>query len=203
MNIVRPLRESPEPVELHAQAMENLQYIRETMERAAHFTALSGLGGILLGITGLVTSMLAPRAPTATGWLLTWVGAAAVALPLAGWAVVDKARRARVPLTSGPGRKFLLGFVPAMVAAGLSTAVLVGEGLTDLLPGTWLTLYGVGVLTAGTFSARVVPVMGLTFMVMGAAALFAPPAYGDLFMGAGFGGLHLIFGVIILRRYGG
>lgn len=190
-------------MEIHAQAIQNLQYIRETMERAGHFTALSGLGGILLGITGLVTSFLAPRAPTETGWLLTWVSAAVIAMPLAGWAVVDKARRAGVPLTSGPGRKFVLGFVPAMVAAGLLTAVLVGEGLTGFLPGTWLMLYGVGVITAGTFSARVVPVMGLTFMALGGAALFAPPAYGDLFMGAGFGGLHLVFGVIILRRYGG
>lgn len=200
---IRPLRETSKPVELHAQAMENLQYIRETMERAGHFTALSGLGGILLGITGLVTSMLAPRAPTSTGWLLTWVFAAAVGLMLAGWAVVDKARRAGVALTSGPGRKFLLGFAPAMLAGALLTAVLVGEGLTNLLPGIWLLMYGVGVLTAGTFSARVVPVMGLTFMVLGGVALFAPAAYGDLFMGAGFGGLHLLFGVIILRRYGG
>jgi hypothetical protein len=53
------------------------------------------------------------------------------------------------------------------------------------------------------FSVPAVPIMGLCFMVFGAVALFAPPEYANLFMAAGFGGLHLLFGLIIARRYGG
>jgi hypothetical protein len=86
---------------------------------------------------------------------------------------------------------------------GLLTVALHQAGLFPLMPGTWLLLYGTAVVTAGAFSVRVVPLMGLCFMLLGAGALFAPTAWWPGFMAAGFGGLHIVFGSIIARRYGG
>jgi hypothetical protein len=183
--------------------MDHLSYIRRTMESSGRFTALSGLGGILLGVTGLVGTAVASRQPTQEAWVLTWLVAATVGLPLASWAVIRKAGRAGVPLFNGPGRKFLLGFVPALAAGGVLTAVLFRADLIELMPGVWLLLYGVGVLTAGTFSERILPLMGLSFMLLGIAALFSPMGWGDAYMAAGFGGLHILFGAVITRRYGG
>jgi hypothetical protein len=76
-------------------------------------------------------------------------------------------------------------------------------GMHHTIPGVWLLLYGTGVITGGMFSVRAVPAMGVCFMGLGAIALFSPPSLANWFMAAGFGGLHLLFGAIIVRKYGG
>jgi len=131
------------------------------------------------------------------------VAEAVVALGLGAWALKRKARRAGTPVLSGPGRKFALAYAPPILAGMLLTVALLRGGMTGALPGTWLLLYGTAVVAGGTFSVKIVPVMGLCFMLLGAVALNAPAGWGDYLMAAGFGGLHIIFGVIIARRHGG
>lgn len=183
--------------------MDNLRYIRETMERAAAFTAVPGWGGVVIGITALVAASVASVRTGPAQWLAVWLGEAALSLAIAAWAVGRKARVANVPVLSGPGNKFLRSFSPPMLVGALLTLVFLRAGETALLPGTWLLLYGTAVVTAGAFSVRIVPVMGACFMLTGAVALFCPPAWGDGLMAFGFGGLHILFGFIIARRYGG
>ena len=126
-----------------------------------------------------------------------------ISLLIAGWSMDRKARAVGMPLVSGPGRKAVFSLTPPLVAGALLTIVLVKALLTDAIPGVWLLLYGTGVITGGMFSVRAVPAMGLCFMALGALALFSPPAYANWFMAVGFGGLHILFGAIIVRKYGG
>lgn len=198
-----PRPQPSEPIALHHRAMDNLQFIRQTMERATAFTAVPGLEGMLMGVTALTAAWLAARQPTPVWWLAVWIGEAAVAFIIAAVGLVLKARRAAIPLLSGAGRKFLLSFLPPVGTAVLLTAALFRLGAAEVIPGMWLLLYGAGVITAGTFSVRVVPLMGLAFMLLGAAALLSPPSAGDAFLAAGFGGLHVVFGAIIARKHGG
>ncbi len=198
---LRPL--PPEPQAIHLRALDNLRYIRETMEIAAAFTAVPGWGTALVGLSALVAAVMAAAQPTPEGWLAVWLGEAVVALALAGSAMERKARAAHGSLFRGPGRKFLLSFTPPLLVGALLTAVLVNAGLLALLPGVWLLLYGTGIVTGGAFSVRIVPVMGLCFMALGGVVLWLPPAWGNVGMALGFGGLHLLFGGIIARRYGG
>jgi hypothetical protein len=204
MATIHPLHpRRDEPTELHDRAMDNLRFIRETMERAASFTAVSGWGAVVIGVMALAAAWVASRQPSAERWVAVWMAAALLAMTTGGWATAWKARQARMPLLSGPGRKFALSLVPALVAGAVLTGVLYRAGMVFALPGVWLLLYGTGIVTAGAFSAPVVPVMGVCFMVLGGGALFGPAAWGDAFMAAGFGGLHVVFGALIARRYGG
>lgn len=204
MGSVKPIRRQPgEPAPIETHALDQLRYIRETMEGASAFTAVPGFGGILMGATALFAALVAAQQPTPERWLLTWVSEGIVALAIGVAAMIRKARSVGVPLLSRPGRKFALGLIPPMATAALLTLSLYRSGMLAPLPGIWLMLYGVGVMAAGTFSVRVVPAMGLCFLALGAAALFGPPAWGNWLLAAGFGGLHTVFGVLIARRHGG
>jgi hypothetical protein len=204
MASIHPIRpHSKAPVALEARAMDNLRYIRETMEGASYFTAVPGWGGMLMGITALVAAFIASLQPRPALWLGVWIVEAAVSCLIGGVAMLQKARKADTPLLSQPGRRFALSLAPPLVAGALLTLVLFRAGSMGVLPGLWLLLYGAGVVTGGAFSVRVVPAMGVAFMILGAAALFSPAAWGDVYMAVGFGGLHLIFGAMIAWRHGG
>ena len=197
----RPLR--PAPVALDEHARDNLRFIRETMERASSFTAVPGWGGVAMGITALGAAAVASRQPSSVGWFITWLSEAAVAFGIASFTTLTKARRANVPILAGPGRKFALSFAPPVFVAALLTVILFRAGLIWAIPGVWLLLYGTAVITGGAFSIRVVPLMGLCFMVLGTVALFSPASWGNILLAGGFGGLHIIFGAVIARNYGG
>ncbi len=192
-----------EPIPIDARAADHLRYIRETMERAAEFTAVPGWGGVAMGLTALAAAVLASRQSTPPGWVAVWLVEAFVAVAIAAPAAATKARRANSTLFSGPGRKFLLSFAPPIVVGGLLTVVLFQAGAFAFLPGMWMLLYGTAIVTGGAFSVRAVPIMGLCLMGLGAAALFAPAHWGNLFMAAGFGAVQIGFGLWIALRHGG
>jgi hypothetical protein len=201
IHLVVPQKE--EPPALHERAMDNLKYIRETMERATAFTNIPGWGQVAIGVTALASSAISAQQRTFKAWLMVWLAEVLVALLIAGWSMDRKARAAKMPLLSGPGRKVAFSLSPPIFAGAIVTLVLYRAGLTSAIPGVWLLLYGTGVITGGMFSVTVVPIMGLCFMALGALAFLAPPELANWFMAAGFGGLHIIFGIIIARKYGG
>lgn len=188
---------------MHEHAAESLLYIRDAMERAGSFTAVPGWGGVVMGLAGLAAAIIAPTQPTPSAWLATWLGAAVLAFVVGVLAVAIKANGSGTALFSGPARQFALSFSPAILVGAVLTVALVSAGLHRLLPGVWLLLYGTAVVAGGSFSVRVVPLMGALFLFLGAVALFSPPRIGNVCLGAGFGVLHIVFGVVIARRYGG
>ena len=192
-----------EPRAIHTHAIDDLRYIRDTMARAGQFSAIPGWGGAVMGVTALVASAVAGRPAESRQWLAVWLAEAAVAVLIALVAIARKARRSSAPLLATPARRFALVLLPPLAAGAVLTAVFAANGLTTRLPGCWLLLYGTSGATGGALSVRVVPVMGVLFMTLGVAAFVAPAGWGNVFMAAGFGGLHIIFGAIIARNHGG
>lgn len=206
-----PVRElypqKDQPVALHDRAMDNLQYIRETMERSASFTHVSGAGGVMMGSVALAAAALATTAGSPAEWVTIWLVAAGIALAVAVLFMARKSRADGSTLLTGPGRKFAWTVTPPLVAGAILTVALVRVGSIDMLPGMWLLLYGAGVVAGGSHSVRPIPIMGAGFMLVGLAALLAPSGWdtmwGNAWMAAGFGVLHVVFGAIIWRKHGG
>jgi len=206
---------SSEPPALHDRALQDLSFIRRTMEGAASFTDVPGWGLVAVGASALVAAPMAHRQPDPARWLTVWLLAAAIAASIGGAAMYAKMRKrvgdGSARLLTAPARKFLFSFWPAVLAGAVLTLALIDvytPGIPPpltarVLPGLWLLLYGMGVTTAGTFSIRAVPLMGFGFITLGVLALFVPALNGDLMMALGFGVLHLLFGVRIARRHGG
>lgn len=182
---------------------DDLRFIRDTMERSAAFTAVSGAGHIALGFTALGAAWLAARQNSAFTWLRVWLAEGLLAIAIGLLACTFKANRRGLPLFSGPARKAALGLAPPLVAGAFLTFSLFRSGLVSVLPAAWLLLYGAGIMTGGAYSVPIVPVMGFCFMLVGGLAVLSPLAWGNWFLAAGFGGLHIIFGFLIARRHGG
>lgn len=190
----------PEPIRIGDHAFANLRYIREAMERAGSFTSIPGVGGVIIGVSAIVTAFIA-QPLHGTAWLEAWLIDALFAAVVAFALMTRKASRAGVTLTSGAARRFFVSYFAPIIAAALMTIAIVRAGDHALLPALWLLCYGASFISSGAFSIRVVPVMGICFMLLGVGALFTP--FGNLLLAAGFGGLHIVFGFIIARNYGG
>jgi len=193
--VTTPTREDRE------QAKETLAYIRRTMESASSFTAVSGWGLVGVGVVGLVAAWIAGRGGDPAS-LHVWIPAAAVSIAIAVVSNVSKARRTDVPIWTGAMRRLVWVMAPALAAGAMMTGVLARDGAGYLLPGMWLALYGAGVTAGGELSIRSIRGMGLSFLVLGAAALLRPDL-GLVIMAVGFGGLHVLVGLDIVWRHGG
>ncbi len=191
------------PAVLSQRALDHLRFIRETMSGATTFTAVPGRGGVVMGVVGLAGAIVASRQPTSSRWLCSWLVAAALAAAAGAVAMARKARVSDCPLLAGAGRKFGLAFAPPLLVGALLSAALWRTQGAALLPAVWLLLSGVAVIAGGAYSVPPVPIMGACFVASGALALAVPPRWGDALLAAGFGGLHIGFGVWIARRYGG
>jgi hypothetical protein len=199
----RPEDSSRNSEEVHSHVVRNLRFIRETMEAAGAFTAMSGRAQVLIGATALGAAALAARQSEPVRWLAVWLVEAVVAVSIATVGILEKARRRRLPLLSGVSRRFWPSLAAPLLVGAALTVALTTRGQYEVLPGVWLLLFGAAVVAGGALSVPLVRAMGWSFLALGLGALLAPPSWGDVLLAAGFGGLLALFGIAIARRHGG
>ncbi|MEE8585659.1 MAG: hypothetical protein V3T83_12500, partial [Acidobacteriota bacterium] len=187
---------------LAGRAVENLRFIRQTMERAGGFTAVPGSGAVLMGITAVFAAAAAQKVTTQTGWLALWMCEALLAAAIGLLSMAGKSRRSQLSLLGTPARRFFWSLLPALAAGAVLTGFLVHRQDHGMLPGIWLLLYGAAAMAAGAASVRLVSLLGACFMAAGTAALFSPCAWGNLWLALGFGGINIFFGILVWRDYG-
>jgi hypothetical protein len=192
-----------EPVNISDRARDNLKFIRETMERSTNFTAVPGYGGMLMGATAVVAAYVAHNQASLRDWLIVWLTEACLAFAIGLLAMWQKSKLSGTSLVSVPAKKFALGFAPPLVAGFVITLGLWRFEHYEIMAPVWMLLYGAAVATGGAFSVRLVPVMGWLFIACGAVAFALPAGSGNVMMGVSFGLVHIIFGAVIGRRYGG
>src|SRR5437667_10665812 len=180
------------PVSIGDRAIDNLQFIRETMERSVHFTAVPGYGGILMGMTAIAAAYIASTQPLAQGWLITWLTEVFLAFSIGVLAMWQKSRIVGTPLLSGPAKKFAMCFAPPLICGVAITPGLWRYEHHDVMAPVCMLCYGAAVVCGGAFSVRVVPIMGWCFIAFGSVAFALPAHYGNLLMALSFGGLHII-----------
>lgn len=183
------------------QAQETLDYIRKTMESASSFTAVSGWGMLAVGAIGLAASAASWQLGDAAA-LRIWLPAATLAIAISMVANAGKAKRIGVPMWSGAIRKVAWVMAPVLAAGAMITFALQQAGVDHLLPGTWLALYGAGVMAGGTLSIRAIRWMGMAMLGLGLVA-FVQPTWGAILLALGFGIMHLAFGARVVTRHGG
>lgn len=196
-------KETNEPVNIGDRAIDNLQFIRETMERSVVFTSVPGYGGILMGSTAIVAAYFAHSQANLRDWLTVWLVEAVLAFFIGLLAMWQKSKIGKVSLLSTPAKKFASGFAPPLLCGVFITLGLWRFGHFEAMIPVWVLCYGAAIVCGGAFSVKIIPVLGWCFIALGAVAFFLPDGFGNLMMALTFGVLHIIFGAIIARKYGG
>jgi hypothetical protein len=184
---------------LDSHAAATLRYIRASMESAGT-VAVPGSAGVTMGVVGLVAAVLASLPALQPHRIAIWLIAATLAAAAGGVLMARQAARQGFTLFGAPVRKFILCLAPGLFAGAIMTWVLWSAGNLHAIPGTWLLLYGCALVSTSAPTTHVVGVLGSLFVLLGLVTFLLPDSLQTLALGAGFGGLHLSFGIMIWRR---
>jgi hypothetical protein len=188
------------PISIESRALGTLAYIRRSIDSSASL-AVPGMAGVVMGFIGLLAAILASTPRWAAHWALIWMLAGGTAFLVGGTLMAREAAQSGHARYLGPVRKFLLCLCPALFAGAVLTGVLWHARMENLLPGTWLLLYGCAVLSASTVTfpstMRLLCILGALFVALGSAAFAMPAGMHTAILGLGFGALHIIFGLLI------
>jgi len=201
---------------------EDLQTIREIMERSSKFLSLSGLSGIFAGVCALIGAAIAwflildsghvPYGEYMKGsgdWAMAGIRfyLALDAMLVLGFAVLGaiyfsqrNARKSGHRFWTHSTRRLLVHLLIPLVTGGIFILILLFQNNLILIVPAMLIFYGLSLVNAGKFTFGEIHYLGLTQIVLGIlAGLFVN--HGLLFWAIGFGVMHIIYGTVMYYRH--
>ena len=203
---------------MNTKVSEDLAHIKEMMERSSRFISLSGLSGIGAGIVGLLTGIAAlyltngkiqyiernhiqPYEDYMVKMLiLLGVFALILAIFFGCFFTIRKSRKLGLQIWTSTTKKILTQLTIPLVVGGVFVLALLHYGLYGLIAGTTLIFYGLALINAEKYTFSDIKYLGLLEIALGCIALFWI-GKGLIFWTIGFGVLHIIYGVILHRKY--
>ncbi len=196
---------------------QDIEYIRHLMDRSVKFVSLSGLSGILAGVYALFGAAYAyyqlysgavarsveyynGRIPVVIDLLIAAFLVLAASLATGGWFSYRKAQKTGASLWNSTSRRLLINLAVPLAAGGVFTLVLVSQGNYQLVAAAVLLFYGLALMNASVHLFDEIRYLAYLEIVLGLVAAFFP-RHGLLFWSLGFGVLHIIYGVLMYKKY--
>jgi hypothetical protein len=202
--------------------IEDLRIIKKVMEESSRFLSLSGLSGIFAGLTALAGAAVAIFAFLDGDLILSDEMFSSKSLPeitriqvgltlLAGIVLVisialsiwfswrksvKKSQRMWTPVS----RKLLTNLIVPLVAGGMIIVIFLIHNEWQYILPSMLIFYGLSLVSATKFTYNDIFYLGLIEILSGLAAA-ALPSYGIIFWAFGFGLLHIVYGLLLYRKY--
>lgn len=197
---------------------DDLAHIRSMMERSSRFISLSGLSGIGAGVVGLVTGLIAMYWTSGSDMLLEKVrmsvgagiliqnlillGALALLLAIffGCFFTIRKSKKLGLQIWTATTKKILVQLAIPLIVGGIFVLALLQYNLYGLISGAILIFYGLALVNAEKYTYSDIKYLGFLEIILGILSLFFIEK-GLFFWTIGFGLLHIIYGVILYRKY--
>jgi hypothetical protein len=210
---------NPGPQGSAEQSLEALRDIRRMMERSSRFISLSGLSGVSAGIFALVGAYIAHQLIRHYGlnadtepfpaeardiFQLQMLGLAAavlvVALATSTWFTWRKARKSQLPIWDHASKRLAVNMMIPLAAGGFFVLGLMTRSDWTYVAPTCLVFYGLALVNASKYTLTDIRYLGLLEIALGCISMYFPHE-GLYFWAAGFGVLHIIYGLIMWWKY--
>ena len=188
------------------------------MERSSRFISLSGLSGIFAGTFAIIGGLRAYQLLGANGidyvdgnsnrqnenvvneLFFTACVVLILALTSGIYFTLRKSRKYNIPVWTTATKKMLLNLSIPLIVGGVFCIALIVYKIYFLIAPASLLFYGLALINAEQYTFSDVKYLGISEIVLGCIALFLL-GYGLIFWLIGFGVLHILYGLIMYKKY--
>jgi hypothetical protein len=197
---------------------EDLSHIRSMMERSSRFISLSGLSGVFAGLTALIGGLYVYQLFKANGLnyfdrehklysadLVSELFFIALiilffALTFGIFFTIRKSKKYNLPIWTTATKKMLVNLAIPLVVGGVFCLALLYHQIYFLIAPATLLFYGLALINAEKYAFSDIKYLGFCELALGCVSLFFL-GYGLVFWIIGFGILHILYGLIVFKKY--